>query len=306
MKISIITINYNNINGLRRTIESVLAQTTHEFEWIVIDGSSTDGSRELIEKNSKHIDYWVSEPDKGIYNAMNKGIKVATGEYFLFLNSGDCFASHDVVEKVLPHLHDDDYIIANVAESKADGSIGKSTDYAAFINNDRNFWYNSTVNHQGMFIKGSCLKEHPYNENHKIVADWEHVLYQLFVKGGSFRAINTLATTYEAGGFSMTNYKKREEERRIVAEQYFEREFLDKKFLESLITRKYKNYLDDIANVACAISTDSRYDSATLLSILSPYRDIITHHGSLKVRTFNWLNLHHLHWLARTISKIYA
>ncbi len=91
MKLSIITVNLNNKDGLQKTIDSVISQTFKDFEWIVIDGGSTDGSKELIEKYSDYISYWVSEPDKGIYNAMNKGIKVAKGDYLEFLNSGDIF-----------------------------------------------------------------------------------------------------------------------------------------------------------------------------------------------------------------------
>ena len=89
--ISIITINFNDKIGLQRTFDSVFAQDFNDFEYIVIDGGSNDGSKELIEENTDKISYWISEPDKGIYNAMNKGIKVANGEYLLFLNSGDKF-----------------------------------------------------------------------------------------------------------------------------------------------------------------------------------------------------------------------
>ena len=87
MKLSIITINYNNCDGLRKTIESVIAQTTRDFEYIVIDGGSTDGSVDVIKEYADYIDYWVSEPDKGIYNAMNKGTRAAHGDFLLFLNS---------------------------------------------------------------------------------------------------------------------------------------------------------------------------------------------------------------------------
>ena len=82
MKLSIITVNYNNREGLQRTIDSVVSQTFRDFEWIVIDGGSTDGSKELIKQYADHFSYWVSEPDKGIYNAMNKGILKATGEIY--------------------------------------------------------------------------------------------------------------------------------------------------------------------------------------------------------------------------------
>ena len=83
MKLSIITINYNNRDGLQKTIESVVSQSFKDFEWIVIDGGSNDGSRELIERYAESISYWVSEPDNGIYNAMNKGIRVSKGDYLL-------------------------------------------------------------------------------------------------------------------------------------------------------------------------------------------------------------------------------
>ena len=89
MILSIITINYNNSDGLQRTIESVLSQTWTDFEWIVIDGGSTDGSLDIIKKHASHFSFWCSEPDTGIYNAMNKGITHAKGEYLNFMNSGD-------------------------------------------------------------------------------------------------------------------------------------------------------------------------------------------------------------------------
>ena len=103
MKLSIITINYNNLAGLQKTIESVVSQTFRDFEWIVIDGGSVDGSRELIERYANSFSYWVSEPDKGIYNAMNKGIVVAKGDYLLFLNSGDWLCDEMALERSFSH-----------------------------------------------------------------------------------------------------------------------------------------------------------------------------------------------------------
>ena len=92
MKLSIITVNLNNLEGLKKTYESVVSQTFTDYEWLVIDGGSTDGSREFIEQHQDKFAYWCSEPDKGIYNAMNKGIVRAKGEYLNFMNSGDYFA----------------------------------------------------------------------------------------------------------------------------------------------------------------------------------------------------------------------
>ena len=101
MKLSIITVNLNNKDGLQKTINSIIFQTIKNFEWIVIDGGSTDGSKELIEANKNHITYWVSEQDSGIYDAMNKGIKKAKGDYLLFINSGDYLCSNDTVERII-------------------------------------------------------------------------------------------------------------------------------------------------------------------------------------------------------------
>ena len=108
MTFSVITINYNNLEGLKRTAESILSQTLRDFEWIIIDGDSTDGSKEYIINLNEHlnqkgwnpISYWCSEPDKGIYNAMNKGIAKAMGDYLNFMNSGDAFFENMTLESV--------------------------------------------------------------------------------------------------------------------------------------------------------------------------------------------------------------
>ena len=105
--ISIITVNFNDKIGLERTLESVFSQNFRNFEYLVIDGGSNDGSKELLEKNSEKINYWVSEPDKGIYNAMNKGISVAKGEYLIFLNSGDHFKNENSLEIAQKYLDKD-------------------------------------------------------------------------------------------------------------------------------------------------------------------------------------------------------
>ena len=91
MKLSIITVNRNNKDGLEKTIRSVIRQTSHDYEYIIIDGASTDGSPEIIRNYEENITYWISEPDTGIYNAMNKGIRKAQGDYCLFLNSYSSF-----------------------------------------------------------------------------------------------------------------------------------------------------------------------------------------------------------------------
>src|SRR4051794_8231071 len=112
--ISIITINLNNANGLLRTIKSVLNQTDKRFQFTVIDGGSTDNSLEHLEEYKQYFHYWISVKDKGIYDAMNKGIMNSTGQYCLFLNSGDWLINNDVVKHVLPYLSHFDVISGNL------------------------------------------------------------------------------------------------------------------------------------------------------------------------------------------------
>ena len=106
MKFTVITINYNNADGLRQTILSVVGQTCDDYEYVIIDGGSTDGSVEVIKEREDKISYWVSEKDGGIYNAMNKGVKAARGEYLIFMNSGDIFYDNKVLSDACLHIHD--------------------------------------------------------------------------------------------------------------------------------------------------------------------------------------------------------
>ena len=110
MKLSIITINYNNKEGLLKTILSVVNQNHHDYEYIIIDGGSNDGSVDIYKDYADKNDYWVSEKDKGIYNAMNKGIDVAKGEYCIFMNSGDTFYDSNTLQLCIPCLDGTDVL----------------------------------------------------------------------------------------------------------------------------------------------------------------------------------------------------
>lgn len=174
MKLSIITINLNNKQGLQQTLESVAKQTYTDYELIVIDGNSTDGSTDIIKENESTIAYWVSEPDKGIYNAMNKGIKQAKGDYLHFLNSGDSYTSETILSDIFNGNKDCSFICGNfITENK--GILKKEEPYKDF---DWRFSlyriYSGDLCHQAFFIKADNFEKYGlYDERLKITADWK-------------------------------------------------------------------------------------------------------------------------------------
>ncbi len=200
MLISIITVNYNDAEGLEKTIKSVQSQTYRDFEHIIIDGNSTDGSNAVIEKNKDSFSYWLSEPDTGIYNAMNKGIKVAKGKYLLFLNSGDWLYNDKVLERVSENMRGDlDIYYGNLILDNGKGNQKN-------INPPKKLTFSYllkyTIPHQSAFIKTALLKKNPYNENLKIVSDWEFFIIQIVKNNASYRYIDTIISYYDTNGIS--------------------------------------------------------------------------------------------------------
>lgn len=197
MKLSIITINYNNIAGLESTIQSVKCQSFADYEWIVIDGGSTDGSKELIEANHTLFSYWVSEPDNGIYHAMNKGIVHAKGDWLLFLNSGDCLFNKDVLTEVFSSDYDEDVVYGNRAVEK-NGSYEVNR-YPEIVS--LSFFYHYSLCHQSTFYRRTLFEESLYDESFSIAGDWAFFIELLF-RGKRFRHIETTVALYDTGGIS--------------------------------------------------------------------------------------------------------
>ena len=226
-KLSIITINYNNLEGLKRTFESVVNQTWQEFEYIVIDGGSSDGSAEYIDSQSQHIDYWVSEPDNGIYNAMNKGIAKATGEYLLFLNSGDHLYSDTVFEENNQHLgkHDLVYFDIEVVGDK----FSKVVFYPEYLN--FSYMFSGSLPHPATFIKASLFDEFgTFDENYKIVSDWKFFIVSLFKHNCSYLKVNTLLSIFYLDG---------------ISSDLKHREMLNQE-RQQILNTDFKNYIEDI------------------------------------------------------------
>lgn len=222
MKLSIITVNLNNRDGLQKTIDSVICQSFKDFEWIVIDGGSTDGSKELIEQYADHFAYWVSEPDKGIYNAMNKGIRVAKGEYLQFLNSGDCLCTETILEKCFAYNFRTDFAYCNVYLYDKDQT--KSRVYPDSLT--LRFFINDTLCHNGTFIKREIIQSTYYNETLTLVSDWEFFLVQL-LKKKSYIHINEFLTFYDMNGLSSTNGESVLKERENVIKTQIPQTIMD-------------------------------------------------------------------------------
>ena len=198
MKLSIITVNLNNRPGLQKTIESVVSQTYKEFEWIVIDGGSTDGSKELIEEYAEYISYWVSEPDKGIYNAMNKGIAASHGEYLLFLNSGDTLYDEKILNRVVNSLQGKEMY---VGDSHTVNGIDKldlsSRDKVFYTLLKRGFPHQSIFYHNSIFQTVGY-----YREDLETCADWIVNIQAVIFNDATVEKIPFVISVIEPGGVS--------------------------------------------------------------------------------------------------------
>jgi len=243
MRLSIITINRNNANGLEKTMWSVAAQTYKELEYIVIDGASTDGSVEVIKKLAPGFAHlkWVSEPDTGIYNAMNKGIRMASGDYIQILNSADAMAAPDVTERMLAALEKADrpsIFYGNMVKCFPDGRklVDKSFAGREITMLDM---YTGTLNHDPAYIRRDLFEKYGYyDESLKIVSDWKWYL-QAIILGGEKPQYVDLDVTL----FDMTGISEDAKSKAVIREER-------SKVLEELIPAgylyDYQRYSDDI------------------------------------------------------------
>jgi glycosyltransferase involved in cell wall biosynthesis len=212
MKYTILTVNYNHRDGLLRTIQSVLSQTSTEWEFLVIDGGSTDGSVEVIQQYASHIRYWVSEPDGGVYAGMNKGIVQARGEYIHFLNSGDVYAGPEVLERMAPHLGAD-IVLGDTVDGRRAWRFGRQE--ITMLN-----LFHDGLQHQAAFIRRSLFEGHLYDESLRIVADWAFFIDALVERNASFRYVPIEVCLFEPGGQSDRYGEQLMAERRAVLHRY--------------------------------------------------------------------------------------
>lgn len=220
--LSIITINKNNALGLENTIRSVLKQSCDNYEIVVVDGASTDASVEVIHQIADQTGArmkWLSEPDSGIYNAMNKGIRMASGDYVQFLNSGDCLADETVVERMMRALEQNNYpsiLYGNMLKDMPDGMILRDR---CFAGQDITFlgFYVGSLNHSPAYIRRQLFDKYGlYDETLKIVSDWKWYLQAIALGEERPVYVDVDVTLFDMHGISETNKGLDKEERKRV------------------------------------------------------------------------------------------
>ena len=226
MILTVVTINRNNASGLEKTLQSVAAQTFKDFEYIIVDGASTDGSVEAIKKYEAKFAHlrWASESDTGIYNAMNKGIRIASGDYIQILNSGDYLASDDVTERMLSALERTGHpsiLYGNMVKCFPDGR--KQGD-KSFAGQEITLlgMYTGTLNHNPTYIRRTLFEKYGYyDESLKIVSDWKWYLQAVVLNGEEPQYVDVDVTLFDMSGVSETNKDLDRDERKKVLEQLF-------------------------------------------------------------------------------------
>lgn len=228
MKLSIVTINYNNAEGLERTLNSVLAQTYDGIEHIIVDGGSTDGSVDVIKRYVERVNseerrvnsvIWSSEKDNGVYHAMNKGIRKATGTYIQILNSGDIVAAPDVTERMIKELESErlrelggvDILYGNMMKDYGNRKLVRDNCGGANSTESFMYFYRGTLNHDCAYIRRDLFDKYGlYNEEMKICSDWEWYVRAIIL--GDARAVytNIDVTIFDMNGISESGGKNKD------------------------------------------------------------------------------------------------
>ncbi len=225
MKLSIITVCLNIKNEIERTCESIINQTYQDFEWIVIDGGSTDGTLDILEKYKSRINILVSENDNGIYNAMNKGIKRSNGKYLNFMNGGDCFYNNNTLENAIKYFNTNADVYYSYAQFVVpDNKSFLKTTPRLLI---EKYFIHDCIPHQSTFIKKELFVKYGYyNENFKIVSDYENWI--IFMRNNcNFEFIDLITAVHYYDGISVSpEYTKiHSVERKAVIKKYFYNNF---------------------------------------------------------------------------------
>jgi glycosyltransferase involved in cell wall biosynthesis len=218
-KLSVITIVYNNVRDIERTMLSVLGQTYTNIEYIIVDGLSNDGTLQVINKYHGRISKLISEKDNGIYDAMNKGLAVATGDYVIFMNSGDEFYAADTVAKVFATADDADIYYGETEMIDDNGqSLGQRRHQAPAAFTWRDFKYGMSISHQAIYIRRTLTE--PYDNRYQLSADIDWII-RAAKKAGKIVNVNQYVAKYLVGGMSKKKHRQSLQERFNIMQRYY-------------------------------------------------------------------------------------
>jgi glycosyltransferase involved in cell wall biosynthesis len=217
--LSVITIVYNNARDIERTMLSVLNQTYGAIEYIVVDGASTDGTPDIIKRYKSRISKFISEPDKGIYDAMNKGLERGTGDYVIFMNSGDEFYAADTVAKVFATAPNADiYYGETEMVNEQRESLGQRRHKAPDNFNWKSFNYGMSVSHQAIYIKRSLVET--YDPKYQLSADIDWII-RAAKKAKKIVKVEGYVAKYLVGGMSKAKHKQSLLERFDIMKRHY-------------------------------------------------------------------------------------
>lgn len=241
MIFSIITVNYNNKIGLEKTISSVVNQDFKDFEYIIIDADSTDGSVEVIKDNYQIFSQIVIEKDNGIYDGMNKGIKLAKGEYIYFLNSGDIFYSDNILTKIMNNKNDTDFIFGSILLKYKKGNFVETPPSMLRFS----YLVRHGINHQATFTKKEWFTRNGiYDTDLKYVNDWKYLIMSLCKSNASYEVVNEIITEYDPYGLSAKRSEVVYNEKNEVLKGEFNMFLNDLEFILKFEKFTYKGILN--------------------------------------------------------------
>jgi len=214
-KISVITASYNSVKTIEQTIQSVVGQTYENIEYIIIDGGSIDGTVDIVKKYEDKIAYWVSEPDKGIYDAFNKGVQVATGDYIQFLGSDDYFCEETTIEKIVQQLGDEVDILSTCAW-EVDGIMCIQHYLSNAHASDKKQFSGKMIPHPGLFVRREVLEQYAFDTSYRIAADYLFFLSCYYDSKIRFKYIDLPTVFFSMDGVSSSGVTAMMEENKKI------------------------------------------------------------------------------------------
>lgn len=235
--ITIITVVYNGKKELEDTLLGIINQTYQNIEYIIVDGGSKDGTLEIVKQYEDHIDYWISEPDKGIYDAMNKGVSLSNGDFVIFMNAGDGFYDLDVLSKASMYIDSDtDVLYGNTLMKYPDQDDRM---WKAYNIND--LWKTMITSHQSMLFRRSSLLDHPFDLSYRISSDYETILY-LYYRGDKFKYLPFTVSYFMNDGISQQYMMTRIYERWRAVRKYNSTFEINLFYIKIILKRLYEKY----------------------------------------------------------------